>query len=543
MSEEKTELEKGIQKEVAMNVLRASVIGKHDESFDPAILPIFVGALGETHRSIYKTAVTYTALQRALSDEEVGRGSPEGRDSKALKLSFDELVNEHFPDIEEDELVAMLINYMSFIYKGVDRLLLRDENAEIILREGLSNTVAGKDNTRVGTISPVKPSNDKTLSPRDRMRRNLRGGRGEPDTFNIILLNSLIFLRVEIPSAPDLIRLINTIATRLQTYGERYNVSALHLERAGISEILIDFVLDRLKYHSVKDVSDHYELKQYILQNDLNPIVMGLLCTTAPKGVSFRMYCVANKCQHSEVQIVDPTTMVLDVEDDMPEERRALLYDIVNKGRKLSREELWANRPVYKDQDGKELDDSIPIENIGRYKIQIPYLDEYFSTFRAMCDRINPDLRQLAMDFPNVEDFKRKRKDYMSGIRGSEYIQWIGSVEYDPEAGTEGEVEIIKREEDPRSFEQGLLDNFSDDEELYMDVLQKLIRFIPRMTYTYVGIPNDACPACNKSADSVDRELTKGFTPIDPIMNFFDRTRMMIGMRETAASSIEENLS
>jgi hypothetical protein len=540
MSEEKSELEKGIQKETAMKVLRDSVIRAHDGEFDPTIIPVFVGAIGDVHRSIYKTAATYTALQRALTEEA---NTGKGRDSKSLQVSYDELVKENFPEMDEEELVAMLVNYMSFIYRGVDRLMMRDENIDITLRENLANTVPGKDGTRIGTISPVKPSNDKSLSPRDRMRRHLRGGRGDPDTFNIILLNSLIFLRVEIPTAPDLIRLINTIGTRLQTYGERYNVSALHLERAGIGEILVDFILDRVKYHSVKDVVDHFELKRYIMLNDLNPMVMGLLCTTAPKGVSFRMYCVANKCAHADVQVVDPTTMVLDVEEDMSEERREVLYEVVNKGRKLSREELAKLRPVYKDQEGKELDTTIPIPGLGRYNVGIPYLDDFFATFHRMSNRINPELRQLAMDFPNTEKFAEKRKQYMSGIRGSEYLQWIESVEYDPEPGTEGEIEVIKRDEDPESFEQGLLDNFSDDEDLYVQALQKLITSIPRMTFTYVGIPNDTCPACKQTSEMKDHEMIKGFTPIDPIMNFFDRTRMMIGMRETAASTIEENLS
>lgn len=546
MSEEKSDIEKGIEKEAALQVLRAAVIKEHDGSFDGTVLPIFVGAVGEVHHAIYKTAATYTALRNAIQEERKDKPDrpAEGRDTKALKVAYDELVAENFPEMDEDELTGMLINYMSFIYKGVDRLLMRDENRDIVLQGNLSNTVPGKTPTsqRIGSISSVVPSNDKSLPVRDRMRRNLRGGKGEPETFNIILRNSLILLRVEIPLPSDLIRLMNTIATRLQDYGERFNITALHLERAGISEILVDFILDRVKYHSVKDVADHYELKRYILVNDINPLVMTLLSTTAPKGVAYRVYCTANKCAHTEVQIVDPTTMLLHVEEDMTEERRTILHEITNKARKLSREELKKYQPVYKDPEGNALDLTIPISDFGRYIIQVPYLDDYFDTFHAISNRINPELRQLAIDFPSAKQFKEKRAEFMSGIRGSEYLQWIGAMEIDPEPGKEGEIEVITREEDPRGFEQGLLDNFGEDEQLYMDVLQKLIKFIPRMTFSYVGIPNDACGFCKKKADGIDDELIKGFTPIDPIMNFFDRTRMMIGSRENVASTIEENL-
>lgn len=540
MSEEKSELEKGIEKEAAINKLRASVIRKM-EDYDPTAIPLFVGEVGDVHRAIYQTALTYTALQEALAEQANNRKPT--RDAKALEVKFKELVAENFPDMPEEELTPMLVNYMTFVMRTADRLLMRDENLPLLARDGFGNTVPSKDGERKGTVHPIVPTRNNELSVRDRMRRNLRGGRGDPDKFNIILLNSLILMRVAIPSAPDLIRLINSIATRLQTYGERFNVNSLQLERGGIAELLVDFVLDRLDYHSVKDVADHYELKDYILANDINVIVQALLCVTAPKGVSFRMYCVANKCQHNDIQVVDPTTMILNIEEDMPADRREVLYEIVNKARKLSREELAKWRPVYKDPEGKELDVTVPIPGVGRMTIEVPTLTEYFETYAAMRDRINPDLRELAVEFPSVKEFKEKRKEYMSGIRGSEYTQWIGSVEYDPEPGKEGEVEVIDRDSDPRSFEEGLLDIFGEDEDLYVDTLKRLVTIIPRMTYTFIGIPNDSCPACKQTADGEDRALIPGFTPVDPIMNFFDRTRMMIGMREEAATTIGESLS
>lgn len=544
MSEEKSELEQGMKKEAAIGKLRDAIIKQNDD-FDPTILPLFIGAVGEVHRNIYKVAIAHTAMNRAINNaEKAGPDDKEAqRDAKALQLTFADLREQHFKDMPDEELLPMLVNYVSFIYKYTDRILLRDDNKSVIMRDDLCNTVAGRDDTRISTITPVTPKNDKTLSPKDRMRRALRGGRGEPDTFNIILLNSLILLRVQIPSAPDLIRLINSIAIRLQQYGEQFNVPILNLERAGIAEILVDFILDRLTYHSVKDVADHYELKRYILANDINPMVQGLLCTTAPKGVSFRMYCVADKCAHSAVQVIDPTTMILNVEEDMSEERRGLLYEIVNKGRKLSREELAANRPVYKDPEGKDIDTTIPIEGIGRMNIEIPYLIDYFETYASIRDRINPDLRAIAVDFPSLKQFKEKQAEYMSGIRGSEYIQWIGSIEYDPKAGEEGEIDIISRDEGARSFEEGLLENFADDENLYVSTLQKLITTIPRMSYTFIGIANDVCPVCKKKNDAIDHTMLQGFTPIDPITNFFDRTRMMIGMREEVSTTIVENLS
>lgn len=544
MSEEKTEMEQGMQKQRALNALRAAVVGTPQEA-DFTTLPVFIGEVGEIHKAIFETAVHWNSLLAAERQAEAGNALKEGRDVKSLRIVYDEARKEHFPEMSDEELTPMLMNYLKFVYRYVDRNMMRDDNLGILGRNDIGNTLPGatEESDRVPLMMPIKPGAKKETSVSARMRRNLRGSRNDPDTFNIVLLNSLVVLRVEIPTKPDLIRLINSIGTRLRNYGERYNVTSIMLERAGIAEILVDFILDRVKWHSVKDVADLYELKNYILANDINPLVMTLLGTTAPKGLSFRMYCLANKCAHSELVMVDPTAMILDIEEDMPEERRKVLHEILHKSRKLSREELAKLKPVYKDEHGVEIDCYIPVPDVGRMVVAIPTLSEYFDTYQSMRDRINPDIRDLAVEFPNPKEFMQKRKELLAGIRGSEFTQWITAMEYDPTPGEEGEVEIIHRSEDPREFEQGLLYNFSDDEELYMATLQRLIRVIPRMTYTFVGIANDSCPSCKEDKEGPDHEMIKGFTPIDPIMNFFDRTRMMIGMLEQTSSIVEESLS
>lgn len=544
----KTEMQEKVQKEIALGAIRSAIVKTSDDEEDMLMLPLFLGKIGEQHGIIYKTAVAFTAWRNADKAENAGRNKDVSQDrtAAALEVTYKNLVEEHFPDIPEEELFPMLINYINFIYKYTDRLLLGDDNEEIRDLDTI-NTIKGKvidgEQKYLPIFAAVPPSDDKKLGVRARMRRNLRRAQGEGDTFNIILNNSMIFMRVEIPTPPDLIRLINSIGIKLQQYGERYAITSIHLERGGIAQILVDFVLDRLKYHSVKDVDDHYELKRYILANDINPIVQALLCITSPKGVSYRTYCLANKCKHNEVKIIDPTSMILEVDGAMPEDRRKVMYEVVNEGRRLSREELTKWKPVYTGPDGKPLDNTVDMGEAGKLIIDIPYLDDYFATFNRMTTRINPELRQLAMDYPNFKEYQVKRKEWLAGMRGSEFVQWFSATQVDPIPGEESEGYRIERSEDPVEFEEGLLDIFSVDPDLYIQALKKVLQLIPRMTYTYIGIRNDQCPSCNQTAEGIETEYLKGFTPIDPIMNFFDRTRMMIGMWTTEASFTEENLS
>lgn len=541
MSEEQTPLQQEIKKETAFNALKNSLLGK-DNADEALAMPFFIGTMTEQHNKCYHTGVAYIAYRDAKAAAE--KNPKETRDVNALKVAYENLVADHFPGVPTEELIPMLINYMRFLYSGTDRLLLRDGNIEIARRDGYINTIPSKkkDEPFITPISPVETRDDKTLSVRDRMRRNLRRSQGAADSFNIILLNSLIFMRIKIPTPTDLIRLINDITTQLRNYGERFNVTAVHLERAGIAQVLVNFILDRLTYHSVKDVVDHYELKRYILANDINILAQGLLCVTAPKGVSYRMYCLADKCNYSELEVVDPTAMLLHIEEAMPADRREVLFQVVNEGRKLSREELKKYAPVYVDENGQPLDTTVDMGEAGKLNIGVPPLDTYFSCFNRMAERINPELRELAIQYPNLQEFKAKRAEYLSSIRGSEYIQWFISTETPPPANAEGEGEIIERFEDPQGFDDGLIDIFSDDEELFVEALQKVITLIPRLTYSYVGIMSDVCPSCKEKHEDSPAHLT-GFTPIDPILNFFERTRTMNGIRAAQVSTIEDSLS
>lgn len=529
-----SEMAQGVAEEAVIKTLR-SIILSDSEDGDIA-MPLFLGTEQAPHNVIYQAARAYIGLQEAVSKGQE-------RQAEVLRTRFDELRAEHFPDVEDNELGIMLTNYFTFFYRTLDRGLMRSDVVDLVKPKNFTNTTPGRSG-RVGFINSMKPSVTGKQSLREKMRRNFLQAYNQPDSFNMVLLNSVIFLKVNIPTPMDLIRLINDIQLRLRQYGERFQVSSLHLERAGIAEKILDFVLDRTKYWSVKDVEDPRELKQYIKSTDINHIAQMLLSISAPRGVSFRMYCLANQCRYSAVKVIDPTGMVLTVEEDMSQEHRDLIHQLVTTPLKLSREELEAIHMTFKDKDGKELDLNIPLENgSGKLVLGVPSAQEYFDAFHRMEERINPELRQLAVDFPNPKIYNDKRKELMSTLRMGEYLQWIRQYVVFPDPGTEGEDLVMDRDEDPLEFEEGLLDIFNKDDQLFAQSLEKILATSPRMTYTFIGVMEDECPSCKKKAEGTMSQQLSGFTPIDPIMNFFDHRRMMIGIAASQASFVEDSLS
>ena len=526
----------GIATETVIRTLRTAILGEGAEN--DIALPLFLGTEQGPHDIIYQTARAYMGWEEAVK-----RGQE--REAEVLKTNFEALREEHFQGISDNDLAIMLTNYFNFFFRLFDRAMVRSSTIDMVKGgKNFTNSTPGRGTTRMGFINAMKPSVDEKMSMRDRMRRNFLQAYDQPDSFNMMLLNSMIFLKVNIPTPMDLIRLINDIQTKLRQYGEKFQVSSLHLERAGISELIVDFVLSRTKYWSVKDVEDPFELKEYIRQSDINHIAQMLLALSSPRGVNFRMYCLANQCKWTSVKVIDPANMILTVEDMMSEEHRKLKQELMTTQRKLSREELLAIQPTYFDKEGKAIDLDIPLPNgSGKLVIGVPYVDEYFGAFARMAERINPQLRQLAVDFPNQKIYAEKRKEFMSTLRMGEYLQWIRQYVVFPAPGIEGEDYVMDRDEDPEGFEEGLIDIFGKDEELFGIALEKVLSITPRLTYTFIGVMEDECPSCKAKAEGILSSQLPGFTPIDPIMSFFDHRRMMIGLQASQASFVEDNLS
>jgi hypothetical protein len=255
------------------------------------------------------------------------------------------------------------------------------------------------------------------------------------------------------------------------------------------------------------------------------------------------MFCLADKCNFNKSVVLDPAGLVIDNDVDYPKKLSDALSSICNEGVKLSREEL---RELHRHHiyNGEEVDTIIKFKDgRGKLGIRVPYLSDYFNSYDLMGKRINQDIKQLAIDFPNDKLFRKKRKEYLAAIRMGEYLQWFYSYEMSPESGVEADTLYLTRDDDPSEFEEGLIDIFNTDDDLYNESLVKLINVAPYLSYTFVGLPNDTCPSCKKEADPEKKEINKGFTPIDPIMNFFDHTRMNIGLRTEKMNMQEEILS
>lgn len=508
--------------------------------------PLFLGGLSEQHTAIFETAMVFAKLNQMRNDVAQGQEVPKSY-LNSMEVKYEELCQKHFENVTQEELGPTLLNYFGFIKRVRDSLLSKGEYDEALKVENLINTVEHSQAGRIGLVAPVPVKANKSGSTRERMRRSVLKVTGSPDSFAIILMNSRILLKAATPSPWDVATLINKIALALSgaQYGQRYMTNSIHLERALISRVILTWVLERLTYWSVSDVLLTEELLEVIEITDINEICMAVLATASPKGVPYLLTCLADKCGFRDQVLIDPADMTVYDHYRYPDAYMAQITDAINSGKRLTKQELRDSRLPVIGPDGKPVDTLIKIKGGAiEMKIGIPYASEYFTVFDYAANLLNKEIRELAVQFPKASVLEERRKELMSSFRMIDYVQYFETYTTKGNPMVDGDVdEVIQRNTDPGEFILGLIDIFNEETDLYADVLVRLIKTIPVLSYTFVGIRDDQCPGCRERAQGVEKELNGGFTPIDPVLNFFDQARILIAQRKGIGESQEEILS
>lgn len=502
-----------------------------DHTLAPSI-PLFIGGNEGIHTAINETGIAYALYGKAKDKKK--------KEEMQMYLNkFNELKAEHFPDLSDDEVGAYCMVYLQFVRRYLSRSFAAQD--ELVANDLLVNRFNGPKGP-VPFINPITPKVRATATKRDRMRRRHNSGATQniADSFTMVLNNSIIVMKVKRPARVELINLINDIEMKLRYFGERWVINSINLERAGISRLIVDFVLDRVTEHSVEGILSPAELKEIILSNDIDVLAALLLENASPRGVYYNLNCLNNKCNHSELILIDPHDFIHVNDADMSEEQKDMISQMLNHGRKFKMEEIRKLQNKYKfkgvDVDtAVKLSTAINAEPTAQFTLGVPSVGEYFATFDLMSERYDPTIKKYAMDYPETEKFRKKRSEFLGAIRMGEFVHWVKNYITFGDPQTETPDEIDDRGGDARGFEEGALDIFADDDEAYWKVFGAIHEKVPYMTNTFVGILNSECPKCGNRhvAEEEGEKLheivsASGFTPIDMVTNFFDLTRMLI---------------
>lgn len=517
---------------------------QHKEAVEDSSIDLFLHLSKEKHEKLIIAYNLVSGIRDAFEKQNE-------KDYTILRDKLVELRDESFPEESIETLSENAVKYRTFILRTFNLNFAKqlDEIANI----GPFNTAfkvmaeGGEVDYKFIKPMPIK-NNSPDLSKADRMRRRHRQSALQTtDTIAVTLTNSFIYTRIRRPTRLELVNLINRIEKELKYFGERWAISGLSLERAGISKILVEFFLELVVHHTVDDIDIKEELSSVILYNDIDAIAMGLLEAGAPKGVYYNLTCLADKCGYSTVRRYEASELYLALPQTLDEEQRAFLSSLPTAGRKFKIEEIRAYQNRYT-HNGEVIDTSVklyseenPSTPYGEFNLGIPTISEYFNTFELMAELYNDAIQKYTLDYAaDPAKLHRKRSELIGATRMGNYLHWIKNYVTYPDIGVEGDEGFTEDRSngEQRQFEEGLLFIFNDDDEAYASTLDKINKCVPYMTHSVTGIYETQCPGCKKESQE-EMAKTSGFTPIDPVTNFFDHTRTMI-VRLGQSQQIEE---
>lgn len=492
-------------------------LGEFDPDEEPNFIKVFLGVDPESYQQLSGLIERWLKYNFVLNEADA---SPAQKN--AAKDDYFTYVETTYPGRNVEEVNKLAQSYYTFATQFSEAAYRRAPLANQTPTTNVS--LKSKDRIEQDIIGRT-PKNTNKLPMRDQMRRHFRRTANEPETFDVLLRNSFIQLRIERPTILQLGRLLEDIQAEIVNYVRQVNGNSLTLTRVSIARVIWKFISDRIQSCSVKDTDDYYELANHILWNDMGKLCIALLSAGTSKGVNLHLECLAKGCNWQDFQVVDPTLLSREVPEFLTDEQSVALGNIVNSARRYSREEIVKLQK----QSKYEFDNKVLFDEDRQYfEIAPPSLSVAFETFDMFVDKIIPSIQQLRANTINDRDYAQALTNLIKSVGGAEYAHWVTRYVVEGEKGTDEPKTVYDRngEGGSREFNEGLFDILDSDVKLSEALIQKVNRIGPSMSNTIIGVPNYHCPRC-KAASSDSKESYKGITPIDPLMAFFILTQLM----------------
>lgn len=512
------------------SLLKSPVLGDFDPEKSVEFIQMFLGTDRTAYQRYEKLLEHWAIYNQARSEKDVDPSY-----LAACKATYDEYVAEKFGDTDKEQIDRLADGFFNFMMDLTETEFYRNDrfrkldwkNVTKIEKEGVKP---------MPEIRYLIPAAGGKHSMKDAMRRNARRSAGDAENIGIILRNSLIHIRIKRPTTLELARLIESINREIVGYVRRVNGSSLTLARVSIARALWRFIADRITWCSVKDTQDYYELANDILWSDIGAMATGLIAATGQRGVDMSLQHISESCNWSSFKRVDPSLLVHYVDDFMNEKQKESLNQLINGTRTFSREEMKKYREM--STYGVDFDMPTPSNN-GFLTIGVPTLADSFVQFDVFVEQINPAIREARADNIDQDKYEQQMSSIIAAVQGAEYAQWVKSMTLNPDPDTDEEPIVYNREDNPTEFSEGIYSLMTDDDEIAADLIKKIRREAPAMSYTVVGVPNFVCEKCNKDT-SADNGGIHGITPIDPLMAFFIHTQLILTKKVRAG--VQEQL-
>ena len=279
--------------------------------------------------------------------------------------------------------------------------------------------------------------------------------------------------------------------------------------------IVMDFIIENI-HTTTLSLPDEEDLRDYIMVQDLYPILLGLISNMNPKGFNNALSCTTSletvknkpKCSYVMGGKVDPRKLLFVDRSSISDENKELLNHKLPDTVSLQQVKDYQN--TLKANESKTYTVKDSYENEIEITLKSPSISKHLvvgeSWISSMLDMIEDT---LAEDI-SVED-KSELVDNRSKLAAlNMYAHYFTKI--DSEGGLVDEQAEIR----------DLLEVFTGDDTLFTDIMDKVKDYIRESIVATVGIPNYICPGCKKAQETLQQDGPfKEIIPINLLESFF----------------------
>lgn len=491
-------------------------------------LTYFLGntkAVVQEANEIISNWVEYSSAELDYQDGEI-----EASGFNAIKDKWEEYSAKKFPGMNQSEILDYCRKLYSFNNDMLDTIKVR---SKVVREKGVTN-VSDRGGITTGDVVGKKPRRNNAPDLVERMRIQSIGAREEEYQFDVLLRNSFVFFTIRRPSRLKLGELIQEVHRTVKGYVRSTNNPTINLSYLAAVRAVWNYITSLIVTCSVKDITDFKQLEDLILINDVDALAVGLSKASMNRGHNVQLHCLEQGCGWVGVGLGDPAKLLQKRDNLITKEEAAVYANIMNGRVKLSTQQVRELQ-----RNSKYITDNRVYNESRSYYLEIepPTLRVGFDALDQVADSINPRIQRLRAESTQKE-FESNLEELLINVTPMEYIHWVARTATPGETAEDDDI-IERYGNDQDAFNQGLMSVLEDDSYLANKLANKVRLQSPFMSRTYCAVGYFECPDCKKNSKEHD-EIGLGYTPINPLMNFFTLTQLkLINEMQTLTKSDE----
>lgn len=344
---------------------------------------------------------------------------------------------------------------------------------------------------------------------------------GIGEIVQIPLWNSGIWVSIKPPKQSEIINLENSIASATIKVGRE--TSGFIYSNYGVvaNKYIADFIKEHIYEHNVK-LGANEDLFDYIMVNDYEPLVLGLLATMYPTGLPYTRTCDNTmhlddngmpKCHYNVSVKLDPLKLLFVNRKALTKQHLLHMCNKVNS--KVSTDEireyqatlsaLKTKEAVFESENGKHV----------TMEFKVPSLSKYLEIGTSWVEDVKAKIEAIFTDGDTPETKNTKTNNFLLSYLLGIYNSYIYKLKMD---------EFVVEDEPTKN---SILEMLSMDTGVVETYIEKIKEYISNSTVSIVATPVYTCPNCKKEQGK-EMEGFKGLIPLNVVENFFDHSALRL---------------